>query len=128
MVLPTAILNLILNKNSNTLFIIYKNSFRQYPYSYALFFHSELPVEKNLQRRFSSSKLLSKKPNLTTPAVSERKEEDVLDHDAFEHILQVTSDHEAIMAYYYMDENNKVRIFRTLDARIGFIVQKKTFV
>lgn len=82
----------------------------------AVFFCSESPVDKSLQRRFSSSKLLAKKPNLTTLPLNERTEEDVLDDDAFEHILQVTSDHEAIMAYYYMDENNKVRIIRTLDA------------
>lgn len=30
------------------------------------------------------------------------------DVDNFEHILQVTSHQEAVYAYYYMDENNKV--------------------
>lgn len=29
--------------------------------------------------------------------------------DTFEHILQVTSHHEAVYAYYYKDEDNKVR-------------------
>lgn len=28
--------------------------------------------------------------------------------DTFDHILQVTSAHEAVYAYYYMDDNNKV--------------------
>lgn len=28
--------------------------------------------------------------------------------DTFDHILEVTSHHEAVYAYYYMDENNKV--------------------
>lgn len=28
--------------------------------------------------------------------------------DTFDHILQVTSHHEAVYAYYYMDDNNKV--------------------
>lgn len=48
--------------------------------------------------------MLSKKPSLasTIGDVSEQ------DHDTFDHILQVTAQHEAIMAYYYMDENNKV--------------------
>lgn len=31
------------------------------------------------------------------------------DVDNFDHILQVTSHQEAVYAYYYMDENNKVR-------------------
>lgn len=31
--------------------------------------------------------------------------------DTFEHILNITSHHDAIMAYYYLDENNKVSIF-----------------
>lgn len=30
--------------------------------------------------------------------------------DTFDHILEVTSHHEAVYAYYYMDENNKVSI------------------
>lgn len=29
--------------------------------------------------------------------------------DTFDHILQVTSHHEAVYAYYYTDEDNKVR-------------------
>lgn len=32
------------------------------------------------------------------------------DDDAFDTILQVTAQHEAIMAYYYTDANNKVRL------------------
>lgn len=28
--------------------------------------------------------------------------------DTFDHILQVTSHHEAVVAYYYMDDDNKV--------------------
>lgn len=31
-----------------------------------------------------------------------------VDVDNFDHILQVTSHQEAVYAYYYMDENNKV--------------------
>lgn len=30
--------------------------------------------------------------------------------DTFDHILEVTAHHEAVYAYYYMDENNKVSI------------------
>ncbi|KAG7203828.1 hypothetical protein KM043_013841 [Ampulex compressa] len=35
--------------------------------------------------------------------------------DTFENILQVTSDQEAVMAYYYMDENNKVQVTEIFD-------------
>lgn len=30
------------------------------------------------------------------------------DVDTFDHILEVTAHHDAVYAYYYMDENNKV--------------------
>ncbi|XP_066600427.1 1-acylglycerol-3-phosphate O-acyltransferase Pnpla3-like [Prorops nasuta] len=35
--------------------------------------------------------------------------------DTFDNILQVTADHEALMAYYYMDENNKVQVTEIFD-------------
>lgn len=38
-----------------------------------------------------------------------------MDNDTFEHILQVTSQHETIMAYYYLDENNKVKVTEIFD-------------
>ncbi|CAK9805872.1 hypothetical protein ANTPLA_LOCUS4695 [Anthophora plagiata] len=35
--------------------------------------------------------------------------------DTFDDILQVTSDQEAVMAYYYMDDNNKVQVTEIFD-------------
>ncbi|KOC66173.1 Patatin-like phospholipase domain-containing protein 2, partial [Habropoda laboriosa] len=35
--------------------------------------------------------------------------------DTFDNILQVTSDQEAVMAYYYMDDNNKVQVTEIFD-------------
>ncbi|KAB0797303.1 hypothetical protein PPYR_08297 [Photinus pyralis] len=35
--------------------------------------------------------------------------------DTFEQILEITSHHEAIMAFYYMDENNKVKVTEIFD-------------
>lgn len=32
------------------------------------------------------------------------------DVDAFDHILEVTTNQEAVYAFYWMDENNKVRL------------------
>lgn len=37
--------------------------------------------------------------------------------DTFDHILQVTSHHEAVYAYYYTDDNNKVRI-KSIDEHV----------
>ncbi|XP_077297192.1 1-acylglycerol-3-phosphate O-acyltransferase Pnpla3-like [Arctopsyche grandis] len=39
----------------------------------------------------------------------------ILEDDTFEQILQVTNHHDAIMAYYYMDENDKVKITEIYD-------------
>ncbi|KAK7874450.1 hypothetical protein R5R35_001542 [Gryllus longicercus] len=38
-----------------------------------------------------------------------------MDNDTFEHILQVTSHHDAVMAFYYMDEDNKVKVTEIFD-------------
>ncbi|KAL1110173.1 hypothetical protein AAG570_008250, partial [Ranatra chinensis] len=35
--------------------------------------------------------------------------------DTFENILEVTSHHDAIMAFYYMDDNNKVKVTEIFD-------------
>lgn len=45
---------------------------------------------------------------LTPIAVNESHGGGTVDFDTFDHILTVTSEHEAVYAYYYMDENNKV--------------------
>ncbi|XP_071452365.1 1-acylglycerol-3-phosphate O-acyltransferase Pnpla3-like [Hetaerina americana] len=39
----------------------------------------------------------------------------MVDDDTFDHILQVTSHHDALMAFYYMDENNKVKVTEIFD-------------
>lgn len=64
---------------------------------------SDIPLEQSGKKQFSTGKILSKRPSL------QFVRSDTADHDTFDHILQVTAQHEAIMAYYYMDENNKVR-------------------
>jgi len=35
--------------------------------------------------------------------------------DSFENIMQVTAQHEALVAYYYMDEDNKVKVTEIFD-------------
>lgn len=43
-------------------------------------------------------------------------EEDVHpDYDTFDHILQATSHHDAMYAYYYLDANNKVKVTEIFD-------------
>ncbi|XP_055594205.1 1-acylglycerol-3-phosphate O-acyltransferase Pnpla3-like isoform X4 [Uranotaenia lowii] len=41
--------------------------------------------------------------------------EDHPDYDTFDHILQATSHNDAMYAYYYMDENNKVKVTEIFD-------------
>ncbi|XP_063233395.1 patanin-like phospholipase domain-containing protein atgl-1 isoform X2 [Bacillus rossius redtenbacheri] len=38
-----------------------------------------------------------------------------VEDDTFDHILQVTSHHDAVMAYYYTDEDNKVKVTEIFD-------------
>lgn len=61
-----------------------------------------MPINQSPTRKFRMNKILSRQSSLTIekPVIE--------DEDTFEHILQVTAHHEAIMAYYYLDENNKV--------------------
>ncbi|XP_034246089.1 1-acylglycerol-3-phosphate O-acyltransferase Pnpla3 isoform X1 [Thrips palmi] len=66
---------------------------------------------KGPSRRFSSNKILSRHGSFSVS----RAETSNVDDDTFEHILQVTAQHEAIMAYYYMDENNKVKVTEIFD-------------
>lgn len=46
--------------------------------------------------------------SIQVTANSDPNEADHTAMDTFEHILQMTSHHEAVYAYYYMDDNNKV--------------------
>lgn len=46
--------------------------------------------------------------SIQVTANSDPSETDHTTMDTFEHILQMTSHHEAVYAYYYMEDNNKV--------------------
>lgn len=58
------------------------------------------------ESKFNTRQILQRKPSFTIDKT------DTIDDDTFDHILQVTSDHDAVMAYYYLDENNKVTIWK----------------
>uniref|UniRef100_V5GTR4 triacylglycerol lipase n=1 Tax=Anoplophora glabripennis TaxID=217634 RepID=V5GTR4_ANOGL len=70
---------------------------------------SDLPLCQSPERKFKTKEILQRKPSLTI------NRSDTMDDDTFEHILQVTSQHETIMAYYYLDENNKVKVTEIFD-------------
>ncbi|XP_017775894.1 PREDICTED: patatin-like phospholipase domain-containing protein 2 isoform X2 [Nicrophorus vespilloides] len=70
----------------------------------------DLPLSKSSGRRFTTNKVLSRKPSMTV-----NKTDAPVDDDTFDHILHVTAQHEAIMAYYYLDENNKVKVTEIFD-------------
>ncbi|GLH05511.1 Patatin-like phospholipase domain-containing protein 2 [Gryllus bimaculatus] len=66
----------------------------------------ELPGQITPQRG------MSRWPSMT---VNRQGTDMPMDNDTFEHILQVTSHHEAVMAFYYMDEDNKVKVTEIFD-------------
>ncbi|XP_018326374.1 1-acylglycerol-3-phosphate O-acyltransferase Pnpla3 isoform X2 [Agrilus planipennis] len=68
---------------------------------------SDLPLNENSSKKFTTNKILTRQPSITI--------KDTVNYDAFDHILQVTSQHEAIMTFYYMDENNKVKVTEIFD-------------
>jgi hypothetical protein len=51
---------------------------------------------------------LSRQPSLTVNYADRGAQ---LEDDTFEHILQETAHQDTVMAFYYMDENNKVQFF-----------------
>lgn len=69
------------------------------------FFHSETSVH-HLSRRSSASRILSRSSSISMIKLNDL----IVADDAFEDVLQVLPDHETIMSYYYLDENNKVCI------------------
>ncbi|XP_060531801.1 1-acylglycerol-3-phosphate O-acyltransferase Pnpla3 isoform X1 [Cylas formicarius] len=69
----------------------------------------DLPLEQSPGRKFKTKQILQRRPSFSV------KKTDTMDDDTFDHILNVTSQHEAIMAYYYLDENNKVKVTEIFD-------------
>ncbi|KAI4472420.1 hypothetical protein M0802_016842 [Mischocyttarus mexicanus] len=72
-------------------------------------------TSKNLNLTLQYNKLQSlKELNNKSNRVISMSDIGVID-DTFENILQVTTDQEAVIAYYYMDENNKVQVTEIFD-------------
>nr|CAH7734812.1 unnamed protein product [Callosobruchus chinensis] len=68
---------------------------------------SDLALSKQTGK-FKAKEIL-RKPSVTI------NRSDTMDNDTFDHILNVTSQHDTIMAYYYLDENNKVKVTEIFD-------------
>lgn len=67
-----------------------------------------MPLATSPGRKFQTKAILSRRPStIGNPS-------DTQATDTFEHILQVTSQHDTIMTYYYLDENNKVRNLKNI--------------
>lgn len=69
----------------------------------------ENPSDVTNVRKLSPT--LSRQPSLTTNYADYGAQ---LEDDTFEHILQETAHQDTVMAFYYMDENNKVQFFEPL--------------
>ncbi|XP_050067068.1 uncharacterized protein LOC126555966 isoform X1 [Anopheles maculipalpis] len=65
-----------------------------------------------IDMRLDDGKTFSKE---ITPTYSSGHHSAMGDIDAFDHILQVSSHHDAMYAYYYMDEDNKVKVTEIFD-------------
>lgn len=72
--------------------------------------NNDLPANQSPGRKFSVNKILSRRPSSTF-----NKTDGAIGEDNFDNILQVTAQHDAIMAYYYLDENNKVKVTEIFD-------------
>ncbi|XP_046394009.1 1-acylglycerol-3-phosphate O-acyltransferase Pnpla3-like isoform X3 [Ischnura elegans] len=76
----------------------------------------EVPRDQSSAMKFNN-KVLGQAP-LRRPSLNAALAEPgttLVDDDTFDHILQVTSHHDAVMAFYYMDENNKVKVTEIFD-------------
>ncbi|KAG8230280.1 hypothetical protein J437_LFUL009453 [Ladona fulva] len=76
----------------------------------------EVPRDQNSAVKFNNKVLeqeLLRRSSLVPPCVESGVT--AVDDDTFDHILQVTSHHDALMAFYYMDENNKVKVTEIFD-------------
>ncbi|XP_076664167.1 brummer isoform X2 [Andrena cerasifolii] len=71
--------------------------------------------QKNLNLTLQYNELPTWKDHTSTPKCVIDMSELTTADNTFENILQVTSDQEAVMAYYYMDENNKVQVTEIFD-------------
>lgn len=86
-----------------------------------------LPKTKHLSHRSSKVDVLFNENEIPTPidntklhtpyltSLDNHHDIGTVDFDTFDHILSVTSEHEAVYAYYYMDENNKVKVTEIFD-------------
>ena len=71
--------------------------------------------QKNLNLTLQYNELPTWKDHSNTPKCVIDMSELTTADNTLENILQVTSDQEAVMAYYYMDENNKVQVTEIFD-------------
>nr|CAI5829963.1 unnamed protein product [Callosobruchus analis] len=69
---------------------------------------SDLALNNKQSGKYKAKEIL-RKPSVTI------NRSDTMDNDTFDHILKVTSQHDTIMAYYYLDENNKVKVTEIFD-------------
>ncbi|GJQ86181.1 bmm [Trypoxylus dichotomus] len=68
-------------------------------------------LEESEAPRVLASKILSRRSSLTFNTTGDI----FIGEDTFEHILQATQHHEAVWTYYYLDENNKVKVTEIFD-------------
>ncbi|KAI5732555.1 hypothetical protein M8J76_001666 [Diaphorina citri] len=86
-----------------------------------LAFEKEYPVRNskmnvNLKLDVSEDGHMSVNKAPPTPCIElNEARSSIDDYDTFEHILEVTSHHDAVMAFYYTDENNAMNVTEIFD-------------
>uniref|UniRef100_A0A182T1U0 Uncharacterized protein n=1 Tax=Anopheles maculatus TaxID=74869 RepID=A0A182T1U0_9DIPT len=84
----------------------------EYNQSMAQQHHQHSHRSSIIDMRMEDGKTFSKE---ITPTYTSGHHSAMGDIDAFDHILQVSSHHDAMYAYYYMDEDNKVKVTEIFD-------------
>jgi len=72
-----------------------------------------LPTDQTSAKKFQS-KILSRRSS-SISVVNSQTDQHSIAEDTFDHILQVTAHNDALMAFYYLDENNKVKVTEIFD-------------
>ncbi|XP_059482645.1 1-acylglycerol-3-phosphate O-acyltransferase Pnpla3-like isoform X4 [Neocloeon triangulifer] len=76
----------------------------------------ELPVDQPSALKFQNKMLgQASRRSSSISIINNQCETNAIAEDTFDHILQVTAHNDALMAFYYLDENNKVKVTEIFD-------------
>jgi hypothetical protein len=75
-----------------------------------------LPTDQTSAIKFQNKMLgQASRRSSSISIVNSQTDQNSIAEDTFDHILQVTAHNDALMAFYYLDENNKVKVTEIFD-------------